>query len=75
MVVLKYLFLKSGSATLYTTRLLLRWRGRCSTIFSLKLQTLDGVEIEHAQRIKAIQNLSQIIPIIEHEEHKYAIER
>ena len=46
-----------------------------STIFSLKLQTLDGVEIEHAQRIKAIQNLPQIIPIIEHEEHKYAIER
>ena len=41
----------------------------------IQLQTLDGVEIEHAERIKAIQNLPNMIPIIQNEEEKYAIKR
>ena len=40
-----------------------------------QLQTLDGVDIEHAERIKAIQRLPTITPIIQREERKYAITR
>ena len=43
--------------------------------YQKQLQTLDGVDIEHAERIKAIQRLPTITPIIQREERKYAITR
>ena len=43
--------------------------------YQIQLQTLDGVEIEHAERIKAVQRLPTISPIIQMEEQKYAIRR